>query len=498
VSEKGEAIVETEEGTMPVSPMTAELIACGADHFDPLVPDKGATREIPEPLRRKVMARDDCRCRCCGSRHGLQIHHIIPWSMSGPTEEWNLIVLCRRCHALVHAGLLMVEGKAADAHFVNRHGDDVRRSGAPPDLHQKLDLPECVCKDEDAIVSLESLPAELDHAWWRRHAHLVRFNERRGSFELSPGQACEEPETQNENGTMCRAPRLDDLIGQRRTIEALRVAAVAAGKRGKPIGHTLLTGPAGLGKTTLAKALAAEMGVRLHATSGPLLKSPLDLVALLTDLNAGDVLFIDEVHSLPRPIAEVLYEAMADQRLSLTLATGSKVRTVPLSLEPFTLVAATTEPGKLPQPLVSRFRHRQHLTPYGEADLAELARRDSDLEITDDAADRIAAVSRGTPRETLRVLDHAHDEALAADAKTIGVEHVKCALARLGIDGNGLTSIDRTCLGALRSRGGRALSLRSLAALAGLDAEAFQRDHEPYLLRLGLVGTTPRGRVALG
>jgi Holliday junction DNA helicase RuvB len=259
-----------------------------------------------------------------------------------------------------------------------------------------------------------------------------------------------------------------------------------------------VTGPPGLGKTTLAAALAREMGGRLHAALGALLTEPAHAIGLLARLEPNDVLFIDEVHRLPPAVTECLHAAMEDRAVHALVAEGGRTRALRVDLEPFTLAGATMEPGRLPEPFRARFTLRERLDPYPEADLARLAARAAPslgLEASADACAAVARRARGTPREALRLLARARDEAQAAGAGAIEASHVEDAAARLGIDADGLGEEERRILAALIARG-RGIGLGALAATLGMDRATLSNIHEPYLLAQGYVVRTARGREA--
>jgi Holliday junction DNA helicase RuvB len=294
---------------------------------------------------------------------------------------------------------------------------------------------------------------------------------------------------------------LSALIGQEATIASLQIAAAAARQEAEPLGHVLLSGPPGLGKSTIGRALAAELGTGFHATSGPLLRQALAPVRLLAGLRPRDVLFIDEIHALPQPVAETLYEALAESRLSLLFCIAGQMRCVPLRIAPFTLVGATSEDGLLPQPLVSRFEHREHLSFYRRRELTlliEQAAAAMGIAIDPKAACDLASVSRRTPREALRLLRRVRERMLVSGASRIDRRLVRRTLQQLRIDARGLGPLDRRYLRILRSRGpGRPLGIQRVAAMLGVAARTLERFHEPYLFHLDLATITPQGRVAL-
>jgi Holliday junction DNA helicase RuvB len=289
------------------------------------------------------------------------------------------------------------------------------------------------------------------------------------------------------------------MVGQARVLQSVRTAVEASAMTGEPANHLLLAGPPGLGKTTLAQAVASELGVRLHAAAGPFVRTTEALVKLLVRLGERDVLFIDEIHALPREVAEAIYEAMEDRQVSLLVSSGAMARCITLQLPPFTLIGATTDLGQLPPAFLDRFVYRHYLEFYAPQELSQIIRRAAPhlgVDIEPRAAGELAEVSRGTPRRGLMLLRQLRDEAVVARCRTIDVAHVAKTLDRLGIDGRGLCPLDRQYLEILRSAGGP-VGLGQLALRLGVDAPTLQREHEPYLIHLGLIAITPGGRVAL-
>ncbi|MBT9252903.1 MAG: Holliday junction branch migration DNA helicase RuvB [Brockia lithotrophica] len=298
-----------------------------------------------------------------------------------------------------------------------------------------------------------------------------------------------------------RPAALDDYIGQREVVSNLRVFLAAARRRGEPLDHVLFYGPPGLGKTTLAHIIAREMGAELVATSGPVLERPGDLAAILSGLQEGDVLFIDEIHRIPRPVEEILYGAMEQFTLDIVLGKGPGARTFRLDLPRFTLVGATTRLGLLGAPLRDRFGVLFRLDYYAEDELAHIVLRAASrlgVEVKEEAAAEIARRARGTPRIALRLLRRVRDFAEVEGDGRISLAVACRALDRLRVDPAGLDPLDRRFLLTLIDVfGGGPAGLDALAAALGEDKGTLEEVYEPYLLGRGFLARTPRGRVAL-
>lgn len=295
-----------------------------------------------------------------------------------------------------------------------------------------------------------------------------------------------------------RPRRLEDYIGQDKVKENLRVYMEAARLRREPLDHVLLYGPPGLGKTTLSNIIAAEMGVNLRVTSGPAIEKQGDLAALLTNLNEGDVLFIDEIHRLPRMVEEILYPAMEDFSLDIIIGKGPAARSIRIDLPRFTLIGATTRAGQLTTPLRDRFGVIFKLELYTPEQLALIVRRSADIlgiPISPDGAFEVASRSRGTPRIANRLLKRVRDFAQVQGKAEIDAAAAGFALDRLEIDGLGLDSTDRRMMEAIiKFYGGGPVGLETLAATIGEEAVTIEDVYEPYLMQLGFVNRTPRGR----
>ena len=312
-----------------------------------------------------------------------------------------------------------------------------------------------------------------------------------------------DPEEGPEEGpvdTTLRPRNLEEFVGQAQLKEHLHIVLTAARQRDQPVDHLLFAGPPGLGKTSLAGIVAMEMGAGFRITSGPALERQGDLASILTNLAAGDVLFIDEIHRLPRTVEEILYPAMEDFQLDIVLGKGPSARSIRLDLERFTLIGATTRAGLITGPLRDRFGHVSRLDYYGVDDLQTIIERTArvfGVPLESDGAFEIARRSRGTPRIANRLLRRVRDYAEVRGDGRIDLAAAKLGLATFEIDELGLDRVDRAILEALCVKFlGEPVGLSTLAVSVGEETETVEEVYEPFLLQMGLIRRTPRGRVA--
>lgn len=294
-----------------------------------------------------------------------------------------------------------------------------------------------------------------------------------------------------------RPAQIEEFVGQPRLIENLRLYIQAAKQRSEVLDHVLFAGQPGLGKTTLARLIASEMGAQIKETSGPVLERAGDLVGTLTSMEEGDVLFIDEIHRLPVTVEEYLYSAMEDGHVDVMLDTGPAARSVRIDLKPFTLIGATTREGLLTAPFRARFGVLERLEPYPVEDLMKIVVRSARIlgvTVDDEGCELLASRARGTPRIANRILRRVRDVAQVLGEGQINREIAQDGLGRLGIDENGLTAMDRKLIETLAKSGGGPVGLKTLAVAVGEEEDTIEDVYEPFLIQQGFITKTPRGR----
>ena len=308
-------------------------------------------------------------------------------------------------------------------------------------------------------------------------------------------------EEENRLENSLRPKTLSEYIGQTKVKENMKVYIEAAKKRGEPLDHVLLYGPPGLGKTTLSNIISNEMNSNIKITSGPAIEKPGDLAALLTNLSEFDVLFIDEIHRLNKSVEEILYPALEDYTLDIIIGKGPSARSIRLDLPKFTLIGATTKAGSLTTPLRDRFGIVERLELYEPEDLQKIVKRSAgilNVEIDDTASMEIAKRSRGTPRIANRILKRVRDYAAVLGDGKVDLNMAKIALNKLEIDDLGLDQTDRNILlTIIQKYAGGPVGIETLAATTGEEIETIEDVYEPFLMQIGFIARTPRGRIAL-
>lgn len=498
----------------------AELSELDPRNSVPIVPEHLRDVPTPEAMRMQVMVRDGHRCRSCGSQTELTVHHCWMLSRGGRTVPDNLITLCATCHGSVHDGLTVILGDPeGEVQFVDRQGrlrdavslagdaalgvDVERRSAAVAERNLDLELPVegspsvggASSIEPIQLATLDQIPARVDRDWWARHRGLLSWNDRLGVLELRPGCVPTTVETVGPApASLPEERRLSALVGQEAVRSRLATEVAAAQLAGSAVPHLLFVGEPGLGKSSLSRAVAAELGAPLVQLPASLVRGPEVLVSALADLPAQGVVFIDELHGLPRKSSEFLYEALDSGELTLPIRQGLAQRTIHLRLAPFTLIGATTDEDLLPRAFSSRLEVLR-LTPYTKEELTVILRADAArrrVDITDEACQLLASAARDTPRRGLQLLRSVCNELAANGGGRADRERVQRIFERDGVDPDGRMALDRGYMALMES--GQPLSLRTIAAKLGTSEHTVREVVEPFLLRRGWITITLRGR----
>jgi Holliday junction DNA helicase RuvB len=504
------------------------------------VPPEDRDPEVSYATKMAVLMRDGFRCVICGSNRSLRIHHLKSRANGGKSIERHLISTCLRCHSLLHAGIMKLKwDKDRRLIPLDSEGNPLSREGGMAEILKDSKLPLIVTvtrpatgeetqsdnqsetqtpeSEESAILSIlsvENLPPELSPAQTEALSRLLDWNVGQRLFVIRPDEGlvpgvprcsqnkkanptCDSEKTGPEESARW-SHGFAAIIGQPTVVADLSEAAQAARERGEPLDHVLLAGPPGLGKTTLAQVLAAEMGTRCHKVTAASIEQPHHLVTLLAGLSEGDIVFIDEIHGLDKRCEECLYSALEYGYIDLLIDQEGRRRTIRAHLRSFTLVGATTQLGDLAKPFRDRFTLREELAFYTDDELTAVVEREArrlGTPVNREAAKAIAVRARGTPREAIRILKRVRDRALATGSHELTPRHVEAVAQRLGIDENGLCPRDREILELLLTRN-RPMGLETIAMMLSVDPKTLRGVYEPYLVKQGYVIRTPRGRRA--